>query len=103
MLCQDLIQKLRRIVEGKARMLYQTLRLLVQQPVEAVKLLVLGVAARLNAVQEVVVKIPGAGLLELLVKDAVPILEGVEERTVEFCSQREAVARVAVNDGRLCP
>ena len=98
-LCQDLVQQLRRVVEGKARVLDEPLRLLVQQPVEAVKLLVLGVTARLDAVQEVVVEVARAGLLELLVEDAVAILEGVEEGAVELGRQGEALARVAVDNG----
>ena len=61
-------------------MLYEALRFLVQQPAEAIVLFVLGVAACLNAVQKVVVEVPGAGLLELLIEDAVAVLKGCRSR-----------------------
>ena len=67
-------------------MLYQSLGFLVQQPAEAVELLILGIVARLHAVDQVVIEIADAGLLQLLIENSVTILKAVEESAVELCS-----------------
>ena len=97
---EDLVQQLRVVVVGEARVLYQALGLFLQQPVKAVELLELVVDVPLDAVEQVVVEIPGAGLFQLGVEDLVPVLQGVEEPGVELGGQGKALPGVAVHQGR---
>ncbi len=69
---------------------------LVRQPVKAVELLVLRQQGCLNAMDEVIVKIPCAGLFELGVENLIPILQGIDEASVEFYGKGEAVSGIAV-------
>ena len=99
---EDLVQQLGGAVEGEAGVLHQSLGLLVQQPAEAVELLVFGIAAGFDAVEQVVVEVARPGLLQLVVEDPVPVLQGIEKAAVQLRGQREAVPGVAVHQRRLC-
>ena len=68
-------------------MLYQPLRFFVQQPVEAVQPVVLRPASRFDAVDQVIVKISRASLLQLLIEDLVPVFLRFEEGVMQFCSE----------------
>ena len=98
---QDLIQQLGRVVEGKAGVLHKAFGLLLEKPVEAVVFLVLQIVGGLDAVDEIIVKIACAGLLELFVEDPVAVLEGMEEAAVQLGGQRKAVPGIAVHNGFL--
>ena len=78
-------------------MLHQALGLLLQQPAEAVELLILGQAPGLDAVEQVVVEVPRPGLFQLFGEYPLHVLPGVEEAAVQLCGQREAVAGIALH------
>ena len=84
---EDPVQKLRLIMEGKARMLYEPLGLLIQQPGEAVKLLIGREHAGFNAVEQVVIKIPGTGLFQLCIENLVPVLKGLHKSCMKLGCQ----------------
>ena len=94
---QDPVQQLRRVVEGKAYMPHQALTPLLQKPVEAVILFIDRVAVGLDAMQQIIVEILRAGQLQLLLKDAVAVLKGVDKVAVELGGQRETIPGPAVH------
>ena len=92
---QDAVQQVRMVVEGKADVPDHTLFLLLLQPGKAVQLFVDLVVLGAHVVQQVVVKIPRAGLFQLGVEDLVPILQRMDEARMQFVRQGEAVPRMA--------
>ena len=64
-------------------MFYKSFSLFVQQPVKAVEFLILGIASGFNAVQQVVVKISGAGFFQLGLEYLVPSLERIEKSAIK--------------------
>ena len=88
---QHLVQQIGMVMEGETDMLDQPLFLLLLQPAEAVQLLVDFVMLGAHVVQQVIVKIPRAGLLQLGVEDLVPVLQVVDEACVQLVRQREGI------------
>ena len=95
---EDLVEQLGRVVEREPGVLHKPLLFLLEKPCEAVVFLIVRIASGLDAVQQVVVEIARAGLPELLVENLVAVLQRVEEGAVQFCSEREAVAGMAVDE-----
>ena len=75
-------------------MLDQPLLLLFLQPAEAIQLFVDFVMLGAHIVQQVIVKIPRAGLLQLGVEDLVPVLQVVDKACVQLVRQREGFPRM---------
>ena len=82
-------------------MLHEPGFLLAEQPFEAAVFFKLDDVACIDAVQQVVVEVSCAGLFELFGEDAVAIGGGVEEREMQLGGQREALARMALDQDYL--
>ena len=98
MLCKNLVQQLRRGVEGDTRRYHQTLLLLIFQPAKTIELFILRQAAGLYTVEHIIVEIFHAGLAELLVKDGVSVLQAVEEAVMQLAGQGEFVPGIAAGE-----
>ena len=46
---------------------------------------------------QVIIKVSGAGLFQLFVEHLIPLLQGVEESVMQFCCQRKAVPGIPVH------
>ena len=75
----------------------QTLRLLFFQPTEAIQFLIRLIVVGSHVVEQVIVKIVHARLLELLLENPLPILFGFEKPGMELIRQRVAVPRVPLH------
>ena len=98
---QHLVQILRRVMEGKAHVLYQTLLLLLPEPVVAVKLFVHLVMQRPNVVDQIVIKVFHTGFFKLGLEYFVPILKRFYIVRMELGGEGIAVSGVAVRQGGL--
>ena len=55
-----------------------------------------------HGVDQVIVKISRAGLLQLLIEDLVPVFLCFKEGVVQFCGEGEAVPGIAINQRFFC-
>ena len=101
MLGKDLVEQFWVVVIREAHVAHQTGLLLLEQPLKAVELLVVRIAACLDAMQQVIVEVVDAGLLELRVEHVVAPLQRVEELVMQLGGKGIALSRIAVHERRL--